>query len=389
MKIFLFIFLFLPFQHVFAQGGWVSSGGELFRDGKNPWYVKNTMDVNYCIRHDEQSFSASLSQIRESLKNGFSYWKDEFSRNPSPGIVGYFQVGTQNFHEVACDNSPDIEFLFGYKTLNPLQLKSLKDPKKYIGVTVRTDYDLKTLKAKGFIYFSSDLNEFAYDNPGSLIQQAWKRPKILQYAIMHELGHIFGLPHMGTGLMSEVFLNQILEKNLVEIYEKYPVESFLSPPQNIESCSSFTSSMQWFEGSSKNTCLMINIDFSKKTWPVFTRKDANAKYEELGEIRNITSDFLRGDQRGKPALLLQITSEQKVFSPQETAFRSFMLGPLMKEEGLNATYISKVSGKPQSIYMNINPMTVTIQGFTIKNKVETVFSYSSPFATLMLIPPTP
>ena len=61
----------------------------------------------------------------------------------------------------------------------------------------------------------------------------------------------------------------------------------------------------------------------------------------------------------------------------------------MKEEGLNGTYVSKTSGKPQSLYMNINPMSVTIQGYTLKNKVETVFSYSSPFATLMLIPPTP
>ena len=49
MKFLLIIF----FSQLTFAGGWVSSGGELFSDAHNPWFVRNTKDVNYCVVVDE------------------------------------------------------------------------------------------------------------------------------------------------------------------------------------------------------------------------------------------------------------------------------------------------------------------------------------------------
>ena len=33
-----------------GDGGWVGMGGELIKDARNPWFVKNTAEVFYCIK---------------------------------------------------------------------------------------------------------------------------------------------------------------------------------------------------------------------------------------------------------------------------------------------------------------------------------------------------
>lgn len=385
------LFMIVFSSQAFAQGGFVISGGELFRDAKNPWFVRNTTDVKYCIKHDAATFSASLGDISKAIQDGFTYWKDEFNRNQSLQAPGFVQIGTQSFHEVSCTDNPDIEFLFGYSTLSENLIAFLKDPKKYIGVTVRTDYDLAQLKAKGFVFFSSDLGEHAYDNNGSLIKEAWRRPRILQYAILHELGHIFGIPHMGAGLMSEVFLNQILDKTLVASYEQYAIEPFLSPAKELQYCPGVSiPRVEWFGGAAGNQCLVISMVTPRGPWKVYSKKNAAAsELVELGEIVNLYTNLFNLDLRGKPALLLQLPDEQKVFDPKETLFRSFMIGPIMREEGMSGTYISKASKRPQPIYVNITPSSLSIQGNTMQNTLESVFVFNSPLSLKMLITPTP
>lgn len=386
----LLLLLLVFSSHAFAQGGFVSSGGELFRDAKNPWFVRNTTEVKYCIKHDAATFSASLDEIRKAIQEGLKYWKDEFARNQSFLQPGFVEIGTQSFHEVNCSDSPEIEFLFGYPTLDKEGLEFLKDPRKFIGVTVRTKYDLAQLKAKGFVFFSSDLGEQSYDNNGALIKEAWRRPRILQYAVLHELGHIFGIPHMGTGLMSEVFLNQILDKTLVRNYEKYPIEPFLSPGKNLENCINASPSLTWFGGSTGNQCVLISMIAPRGPWKVYSKKNAeDTQPVELGEIISLNSDFMNMGLRGKPVLLLQLPEEQKVFTPKETLFRSFMVGPFMREEGLTGTYISKANQRPQPVYVNMTPSSVMIQATTMQNKLDTVFVFSSPISLLMLLSPNP
>ncbi len=397
---FLFSLLALVVMSLFtevtlAQGGWISSGGELFKNGKNPWFVKNTTVVNYCIRIDVSSFSASKQEVQSAIQLGFQYWKNEFSKSIATFTTdGVITLATQDFIEKPCpveigkrdDSKVDLEFLFGYGTLTPRQVAHLVNPKKYIGVTVRTDYDVVNLKAKGFVFISSDLGTESYENAGNLIEKAWMHPKLLQYAVLHELGHVFGIPHTGSGLMSEVFLDQILNKNVYANYEKAPIEAFLRPNEEVEVCDVSAKSLSWFSATDKR-CIGLNAPYMFGTWKVFAKKDVNSAKEEIGEIRGITPVLF--DHRGKPVSILQITDEQTVFTPKETLFRSFMYGPFTTETGLTGTFTPSSRAASKSVYINMTPTSITVQGVGAQSKVEPVFIFNSPLSILMLISPTP
>src|SRR4051794_30919586 len=61
------------------RGAWVSSGGELFKDANNPWFVKNTTTVHYCVNIDESSFSATREEAEVLVRKAIQYWKKEFA----------------------------------------------------------------------------------------------------------------------------------------------------------------------------------------------------------------------------------------------------------------------------------------------------------------------
>lgn len=378
------------FSQMVSAQGWVSSGGELFRDAKNPWFVRSTKEVKYCIEIEKTNFSADLATVSNTIKEGFAYWKSEFNRSPSLGGDGTFEVATQNFIQINCNDAsqtPDIRFLFGYDTLNPDEIKKLENPSKFIGITVRTDYSLQKLKGSGFVFFSSDQGPHAYDNNGSLIDKAWSRPRILKYAILHELGHIFGVPHMGSGLMSEVFLNQILNKNLVDKYESNPIESFIRPAAELDSCSIAGVAQVWFGMPTGYQCLHIDTSNYLGPWKVYAKKTKDANLEEIGEVRNLNMNLV--DQRGRPAVILELNDQQQVFSATEAVFRSFMFGPFMIDMGMSGSYFSAVTKRLAPVYISVTPSSLSIQASPVPSRLEPVFIFNSPISVLMLISPKP
>ncbi|MEQ1877820.1 MAG: hypothetical protein ABL958_14350, partial [Bdellovibrionia bacterium] len=65
---------------LFADGGMVSSGGDLLRDSHNPWWLGNTPIVRYCIEIDQPTVSASPQKIEEMVTRALEFWKTEFNR---------------------------------------------------------------------------------------------------------------------------------------------------------------------------------------------------------------------------------------------------------------------------------------------------------------------
>src|SRR5262249_43703857 len=132
-----------------SGSGWASSGGELLNDSQNPWWVKNTRAVQYCIDVDTVGFSASLDKAREAVEGALKYWKDQFAtripflpqakeNNALQVIFDFMGIGTQEFSEVPCSGTEDLRFQFGYGTLSAEQLGHIADPRSYVGVTERT-----------------------------------------------------------------------------------------------------------------------------------------------------------------------------------------------------------------------------------------------------------
>ena len=146
-------------------------------------------------------------QLKRPLKSPIDYWVHEFAKvSPQTGVAKTFKLGTQTFSLVGCQEADvDLKILVGHGTLDNEQIGWLKKPEKYIGVTVRTDYDPIELRGQGFIYIASDLGPNSYTNTGGLVDKAWESEKLLKYAFLHEFGHVFGIPHRGNGLMSQIF----------------------------------------------------------------------------------------------------------------------------------------------------------------------------------------
>ncbi|MES2855765.1 MAG: hypothetical protein V4692_07875 [Bdellovibrionota bacterium] len=366
-----------------AGGGWVSSGGELFKDAHNPWFLRNKPSVSYCVKVAAGSVSLDVAKVEEDVRASLEHWMVELKRASIPG-EGNVELGMQKFTKVECSTQTDLRFLIGYETLSKEEIDYLEEPTKFIGVTVRTDYDPVTLTGKGFVFISSDFGPNSYDNPGNLIERAWSQPKLFKYALLHEIGHVFGLPHAGSGLMSEAFLEQMLNKNLAPMFSQMAIPSFFEPPSEIEVCDAFSSSARtWLAIPAGDQCVLMKQTMNR--WVITSKAKGEAPQTKLGDLIATTPDIL--DYQTKPAIFVNLTSEQKVFSPKETMFRSFMFGPMLKEFGVKSNFVI-APGQSKSAYVRITPSSLLVTGI-VNGKVELLVSYVSPIGVAILKDPSP
>lgn len=383
------LILLLLSTPVFA--GWISSGGQLFRDAYNPWFVRNTPIVKYCIEVETSSISQSQEVLERLVVESFEYWKRELSSVRKPSEDGHFQLGQQEFKHVACDDSDLLlRFVFGYEKLSKKEVEFLKDPRKYLGVAVRKSYDEVNLRGEGIIFISSDLGPNSYYNEGPdgghLVQKAWRHPRLLKYVLIHELGHVFGMPHMGTGLMSEVFMDQLLNKKLSQYFLEAPMESFLTLPQQFGICTDFinlpTSARNWLGLKEDEPCVRLVREANKIK--VYSTSATGVEIKLIGELKRINPDL--ADTSLRQTSVLQLTQKQKVFSYEETAFRPFMYGPLMQRYGSKAVYMRRNGGRPAKVYLKITPQSFTMLGEE-KGSVFPVLIYNSPLVVFLLLSP--
>lgn len=374
-------------------GGWASSGGGTFQDFHNPWLlVKNVGEVKYCILHDAESFTASVDQSRAAIVTAFDYWKEQFAKVPTMG-TGSFAVGLHTFREVDCAaGAPDIRFVLGYGKLTNEEVdffKDEKDPDKsasnYIGVAVRTEYDTAQMRGKGFVYISSDKGPHAYKNGGNLITEAWSKPNLLQYALIHETGHVFGFPHTGSGIMSEVFLEQMLDEHLTTVFQKNPLQPFLYPKG--DSCGLSAQDRAWWGVPPGMNCIRMDFSPFASEVPIEAYAQGSPSAGKIiGRLRAIALEL--ADSRARPGVFLHLTPNQTVFSGEDAGFRSFMVGPGFLDLGGQANYLVDGVTGFKSVYFRVTSSSLTMIGEK-NGKLGLVFSFTSPIDTLLFVPPVP
>lgn len=199
----------------FAGGSWSSGGGGILKDSRNPWFLNNISSVRYCIQIDEKNFGVSANFADTQIQKSIAYWKKQFSFAITPELkdFGPLKVATQTFNQVPCDDKLlDMKFQFG--VLDDEQFRYLQKPNEFGAVSVRTDYAPSTMSAKGFIYVSPTQGSLAFRGVGKK-QYIWKQNDgaLLYLTLVHEMGHVFGLPHMGKmgDIMSESYVEMILQ----------------------------------------------------------------------------------------------------------------------------------------------------------------------------------
>ncbi|CAN5722002.1 hypothetical protein BH10BDE1_BH10BDE1_36240 [soil metagenome] len=375
------------------RGGWVASGGELFRFGKNPWFLKNVTAVDYCIQVDTVSVSASTATVHDVVKEAISYWQNEFKAQAAAVAPGFAAVGTQTFNEVAkCDPSTPLQFKIGYGALSPDEIEFLVEPQKFVGVSVRKEYDNETMTVSGIVFIVSDIGPNAYSarpNSSHLYAQAWKERKLLMYALVHELGHVFGIPHTGSGLMSEVFLEQLLHKRFVQFYLDNPVSSFLLPPMTMESCALFgTFNAGFFQVPLDAACVRlegktIGVNYQ---WAVSYRKAMKDPLTPAGNID--ATPLLQLLVHAKPASVIQLPTEQKVFSLQNRQMNTFVIGPVFTETTARGVFTSPASHRPSDLQIELRTDSVVMTGL-VGGRMIPVFVYSPQSLLTQMFPVAP
>lgn len=309
-----------------ATGGWVSGGGELFKDAQNPWFLNNVSDVYYCIKTDKKNFGASEEAIEKNINLAISYWKSEFNNAIFPELkhFGYIKIASQNFIKTGCeDNRLDLSFQFGYLTKK--QRDFLREPKKYAAVSVRTDYDLRKLKAKGFIYISPSNGELSYYND-SVIRNAWSKNEgnLLYLALVHELGHVFGLGHSGAmgSLMSEGFLDTMLRSNSIPDARElslnfftYPSERFVCPKDVL-----LKLWQNFFDLTSDEKCLKFQLEYKTNSKKFGATDLSIYSYDKDGKrLRTVKENINLILFKFNPVVanVIWLTPEQMVFQGDE------------------------------------------------------------------------
>ncbi len=177
-----------------AFAGWTSSGGRILSDAENPWWVHNTSDVNYCVVVDAASVSVPEERIDRAFQSALVFWRSQLTE--SQWVTA--PLVTQRFAKVACDGGAavDLKLKVGAGSLDAAERGYFGDRLPFFAaVAVRTEYDEVNLRGKGFIYVAGDRDDRS--------RPAWSDDGKLERVFAHEMGHVFGLPHIAKTLMDE------------------------------------------------------------------------------------------------------------------------------------------------------------------------------------------
>jgi hypothetical protein len=209
------------FSTISFAGNGSTGGGNIYGNQLNPWFLSNTKNVNYCVEISTEFSSLPFNRVLNLVEESIQYWKKTFKDYTTTfyqDFEGDFTLGTQTFtFQTECNAQTDIRFQLGF--LTDEQEKQFPNYKQMLGMAHRTHYDEVNLKGKGFIYLAAEEGKFR-PTSSNLHPRPWSTGKnhSLKYALIHELGHVFGLQdhhYSYAGIMSARFVDLITSTKVV------------------------------------------------------------------------------------------------------------------------------------------------------------------------------
>lgn len=219
-----------------SSGGWAGGGGLVRKDASNPWWVKNTTIVRYCVEIDEQNFGITHQRAIQISQKAFQWWKTAFENGADIESTYSAGVGAQTFSlEPSCSVDTDLRLQFGVLSLEQRAqwTSNVKEPPhKYRGIALRTDYDLKNMRGKGFIYLSPQSGPDKFQSKPDDVENPWSIAggDLAAITLVHELGHVFGYDHGAMDIMNPSMLDFLFRKDIAS--EMDEVSSDIMYPTN-------------------------------------------------------------------------------------------------------------------------------------------------------------
>lgn len=194
-----------------VDGGWTSGGGELLEDAHNPWFVRTfslLSTISYCIDRDDEHFGVSQQTAQDVIRSAIEQWRRDFQyagKTTGAKTTPYY-VGDEMWVEHPCPKQgdpDDIMVRFQLGVLTAAQQQELDqhhiDPTHFVSLAIRQHYNRQTLRGSGYIYISPSWGNLR-SKAADMVENPWSTVtgNALFAVIMHELGHVFGVPHVGT-----------------------------------------------------------------------------------------------------------------------------------------------------------------------------------------------
>lgn len=373
--------IFEPFNSNAFGGADSSGGGELTEDRMNPWFVENTKDVYYCIDADS-AFVQDPDGLSTLIERAFNFWKRQFELNQD--TVSSIRMGQQNLHRQAtCDNKTDIAFQFGKTT--EAQRKFLPKPRDFIGVAVRTEYNSKTLRGRGFIYISPDKGPLRFTGEGLLLDP-WSRDGgvRLYYLLIHELGHVFGLPHMGLGesVLGTGFAEYLVHAN--NIHHRSKDLSFDRPMDAIafdyERERIQCGYSRWDERSGlaflgvTEDCIKIKAN-RRAEFELYQASSQSGPWELVGSMARHT--FYSSSPAQGSFVTLYVTSENTVY-PLRGLSRDRLTILGVRNSGATGTYLIHRFQQSKAVSVSFSPNEITVDGVVGGHIQPSLFFLATP-----------
>jgi hypothetical protein len=149
--------------------------------------------------------------VRSAVDGAFGVWTEYVGRKfPPPAAGSLAHVDVQQVRKISfshhvlpvCSGNVDLTVVMGTSTLPQIQrvLEDLEDP-----LAFATWVDRKSTASwrPGYIWIS----------PPKVLAGGqsldWNQPGIMQAAITHELGHVFGNPHIAGTIMDDNFVKRL------------------------------------------------------------------------------------------------------------------------------------------------------------------------------------
>ena len=333
---------------------WSSGGGEIVKEGHNPWFIQNTKSVRYCIEINPEQVNLSAEVIDQQIQRALTYWQDEFKHSQNQFFD--IQVATQEFILDTCDKNSPVDITFQFGVLSKKQRQYLRDPKRFPAITVQTNYDREEMRGRGFIYFAPESGDDALEDE-SLISHPWSRHKnILYWTLVHELGHVFGLAHSASNParfhpMSHLFVEYILKKENQSSIGLWQPRSFFririkenQSPQFI--CRDQVSvAMQFFGIPSHLRC--IGIVLKENGIQVLAADSFTSSSILIGTIT-----FLKHSPSIKPAMTISLPAEQNVIGD-----KPYLTVPSYFIDGYSGIFQSNLTRLSHPVGISIDPTT--------------------------------
>jgi hypothetical protein len=345
-----------------GKGGWGSSEGAAFsREKNNPWFLYNVSEVRTCILVDRTAFSGSLSTIHKVLEQVTAYWARQFA----PFQESETGLGSQKFivlDEANCPESPDLKIVFGVNKLTEAEKKPIlsagDDFKNYLALTMQMDYDLEQMRGHGYIYVSADKGPTSYNFPQ---KENLQHEGVLYRLLLHEFGHIFGIPHQADGFMRANYPEKVFfaSRDFLFIGE---TENFFQPPAVYH--------YKWpFERGNKETPVdtkpqppLIGTVETKNEWKSFKMSSGNVSFDVPTPAMTLVKQTF--------PITIYLPEQKKVF-PSRPAGTTIKGPPIFSFKLMGETTINE---NKESILAELFPDHIELY-MTIKGQLNQIIPY--------------